>query len=77
MSEADDSLDMAKDAVDGALSLAREFYKMMGYEVPKGYRFDTARHPQERLCWRMACHAYDQIDGTEIDECLAEISESQ
>jgi hypothetical protein len=38
----------------------------MGYAVPKGYRFDRAMHPQERLCWQMAAVAFEQLRQTDI-----------
>lgn len=50
--------------------LAREFYAMQGYRVKSGYRFDKARHPQEKLCWDLACKAYDFIEGTDVLEAL-------
>ena len=34
--------------------LARLFYGAQGYHVPQGYRFDRARHPQERMAWNQA-----------------------
>lgn len=39
-------------------SLARVFYMLNGYKVEGGYRFQDARHPQEKLMWRMAALAY-------------------
>lgn len=39
-------------------ALARHFYEMHGYEVPKGYDFSTAKHPQERLMWVMAFNSF-------------------
>jgi len=38
----------------------------MGYAVPKGYRFDRATHPQERLCWQMAAVAFERPRQTDI-----------
>jgi hypothetical protein len=46
--------------------LARLFYQHMGYEVPKGYRFDLAHHPQEIAMWNMAVMAYEHINGTDL-----------
>jgi hypothetical protein len=60
--------------VQVANSLARDFYAFMGYEVPEGYRFDQAKHPQERLCWRLAVRAFDVIEYTDVEEALAGIS---
>ena len=47
--------------------LARLFYRAMGCEVPRGYRFDRACHPQERSCWNLAVIAYEHIDGTDLE----------
>lgn len=60
-----------------ANSLAREFYGLMGCEVPEGYRFDRATHPQERMCWEMACRAFDVIDHTEVSEALAAVEDDE
>jgi hypothetical protein len=54
-----------------ANSLARDFYGLMGYEVPRSYRFDRARHPQEQLCWRMAVHAFEVLQATDVQDALA------
>ena len=35
-------------------TLARLFYKMMGYEVPQGYDFSKAHHPSEKMVWEQA-----------------------
>ncbi len=59
--------------VRGARSLARVYYEMMGCAVPAGYKFETATHPQERLCWQMACYAYERLTDTEVEGCLMEI----
>ena len=66
---------MAVAIVSQANELARSFYLLMGYVVADGYRFDEARHPQERLCWNMACEAYEFIDGTSPNDALAEIED--
>jgi len=34
--------------------------------VLKGYRFDRATHPQERLCWQMAAVAFERLRQTDI-----------
>jgi hypothetical protein len=56
-------------------ALARAFYSAHGYEVPEDYRFDQALHPQERSMWDLAVIAYDHIEGTDIEEILAEMEE--
>jgi len=50
-----------------ANSLARDFYGLMGYGVPKGYRFHRATHPKEHLCWQMAVVAFKRLRQTSID----------
>ena len=55
--------------------LARRFYAEMGCVVREGHRFDTARHPQERLCWRLAVIACEEYDGTDIQELADQIDE--
>ncbi|MGE0698277.1 MAG: hypothetical protein AB7O57_04205 [Hyphomicrobiaceae bacterium] len=70
--ETDDDA-MARRIVESANELARSFYRMAGYVVAEEYRFDKATHPQERLCWQMACKAYEFIDGTSPEDALSEI----
>lgn len=61
--------------VAGARSLARVYYEMMGCRVPEGYKFEDAKHPQERLCWSMACYAYEALSDTCVQDCLSEIED--
>lgn len=61
--------------VADANELARLFYSSMGYEVPSGYRFDLAGHPQEQACWTMAAVAYDFIQGTDINDAAYQVNE--
>lgn len=67
----------AQQVVDDCNVLARLFYSMNGYQVPEGYRFDKARHPQERGMWNLAAAAYEHIEGTDCDECLKEVEEDE
>lgn len=55
--------------------LARLLYASMGCEVPAGYRFDKAHHPQEVGCWNAACIAYDFIEGTDLQSAADEEEE--
>ena len=71
--EADDA--MARQIVDRANELAHGFYRLMGYVAADDYRFDRAPHPQERLCWLLACEAYEFIDGTSPADALSEIDD--
>lgn len=63
--------------IEDANSLARLFYRSMGYQVPKGYRFDQASHPQEIGCWNQAVMAYDFIEGTDVENALSELDDEQ
>lgn len=59
--------------VDQTNELARTFYTLMECQVPEGYRFDRAHHPQERLCWRMACEAQLLFTETDPEDALSDI----
>lgn len=59
-----------KEILAAANELARKFYRLMGYEVRKGYAFHKATHPHEVTCWRMSVVAFEQIQGTDIDDVL-------
>lgn len=66
----------AQEIIDQTNELARKFYAAMSYAVPEGYRFDVERintHPQERLCWRMACEAQLLLTETDVEDALGEI----
>ena len=62
---------------DLANELARELYVIRGYEVPKGYRFDRANHPHEIEAWRGARAAFEILQGTDLDDVLAELEEGE
>jgi hypothetical protein len=64
-----------KQIVEDANALAAEFYASAGYVAKKGFRFDLSCHPQELLMWRMACLAYERIQGTEVEQALAELED--
>lgn len=61
--------------VADANRLAKIFYGLLGYTVKDGYRFDQARHPQEQAMWKMAVIAYENIEGTDVEDALAQIEE--
>ena len=58
-----------------ANDLARLFYRMSGCEVPDGFKFYEAHHPAEEGCWNMAVAAYEHIEGTEVEDCLAQLED--
>jgi hypothetical protein len=62
-----------QEIVDKCNALARDFYRMGGYQVPDGYRFDEATHPQEQAMWVMACHAFRELLFTDPDDALTNI----
>jgi len=62
--------------VRDANELARKFYSMNGCKVKKGFNFESSCHPQERLMWDMAVKAYEVIDGTDVDDALADIEDA-
>lgn len=65
----------AAEVVGNANDLARRFYRRMGCERPKGFRFDKATHPQEQMCWEMACDAADHFFGTDIESALDDLDD--
>lgn len=75
MAESEDEFN-AKQIIENANALARRFYGRMGYVVPKGYRFDRATHPQERMCWHMVCDAAEEYFDTDLEEVLSEFEDA-
>ncbi len=65
----------AQEIVNDANDLAREFYSLLGYSAQEGFRFDLSHHPQEQAMWRMACLAIDRLQGTEVEEAVAELED--
>lgn len=64
-----------KDIVADANALARVFYGILGYQVQPGYRFDEATHPQEQAMWKMAVIAYENIEGTDVEDALNQLED--
>ncbi len=62
--------------VDDCNALARQFYKMQGCEVPDDFKFYEAHHPMEVGCWNMAVLAYDHIEGTDVEDALAQVDDA-
>lgn len=58
-----------------ANELARSFYKLYGYDSPKGKRFDQATHPQEQAMWNLVVLAYEFIEGTDLNDALASLED--
>jgi hypothetical protein len=77
--ETHDPFDWSKksdeEIVAAGLELARRFYKAYGYEVPVGYKFYNAEHPQEIGMWNLAVMAFEELTGTDLDDALANVGE--
>jgi len=58
-------------------ALARSFYAAMGKVVADDYKFYEATHPEEYGCWIQAVIAYDHIEGTDLEDCLAEFLDDE
>lgn len=61
--------------VEQANRLAREFYRLSGYVVRDGYRFNKATHPQEQAMWCMARAAFIELADTDPEDALIELDE--
>lgn len=65
-----------EEIIEQTNDLARQFYALMGYVVGGDHRFDGERintHPQERMCWAMACAAQLALTDTDIGDVQSEI----
>lgn len=59
--------------MDECNELARHFFALHGYQVPDGFEFWKAQHPVALRCWDMAAAAYEHIEGTDLQNCLANL----
>ncbi len=64
-----------EELLESANDLARLLYRLRGYDVPRNYRFDRATHPQEVAVWSIVVIAYEHIEGTDLEEVIAELEE--
>jgi hypothetical protein len=55
--------------------LARELYRLRGYVVPEGYRFDQSHHPRAREAWEGARAAQLMLTDTDPNDALGEDEE--
>jgi hypothetical protein len=62
-----------EEIVAAAIELAGEFYAMQGYSHRPGFKYWESPHPQEQLMWRMACHAFETLRGTDPEDALSNI----
>jgi len=67
--------------VENANKLAMKFYNHFGYELADKsetlYRFDMSENLKKRGMWELAKIAYDFIEGTDIENAVANITEIQ
>lgn len=68
------------DVVAQTNALARTFYALaFGHSVPEGHgfhEFDRSNyHPQERMCWEMACAAQTELTSTDPADALANLED--
>lgn len=61
--------------IDDCNVLAREFYKVHGYDVPEGFKFHESSHPQEQSMWNLAVMAYEHVQGTDVLDALSQVEE--
>jgi len=68
-----------REIVNQTNALARVFYKMLGHEVTADHLFyETSRqnyHPQEAMCWSMACAAQRELTATDPDDAIANLDD--
>lgn len=65
----------SKQIVDQTNEMARQFYKCLGYEGAKGFRFDQSEHPTEYAIWEMACIAQEMLTDTEPKNALSDLED--
>lgn len=63
--------------VDAAIELAGVFYSMQGYSHRPGFKYWQSPHPQERLCFAMACRAFELIRGSDVMDAISEIEDEE
>jgi hypothetical protein len=55
---------LVKDKIN---EITRLLYARMGYQRKQGFDFETSQHPQEQMCFDMACLAWEEITGDSPD----------
>jgi hypothetical protein len=66
-----------REIVNQTNALARELYRLRGYVVPEGYRFDQSTHPHMLEAWAGACAAQIMLTETDPDDALGEEDEDE
>ena len=59
--------------IDQTNELARQLYRLAGYDVKKGYDFSNATHPQVKLAWAGACVAQLMLTDTDPEDAVANL----
>lgn len=59
-----------REIVEQTNVLARQLYRLRGYVVPEGYRFDQSTHPHAQEAWAGACAAQLLLTATDPDDAL-------
>lgn len=60
-----------------AIELAGEFYAMQGYSHRPGFKYWESPHPHERLCFEMACVAFETIRGSDVMDAVYELEDEE
>ncbi|RAU43943.1 hypothetical protein DBY68_019265 [Pseudocitrobacter sp. RIT415] len=66
-----------RELVDAAIELAGQFYAMQGYSHRPGFKYWQSPHPQERLVFEMACHAFEVIRGSDVMDAIADLEDEE
>lgn len=66
-----------RELVDAAIELAGEFYAMQGYSHRPGFKYWQSPHPQERLVFKMACHAFEIIRGSDVMDAISDLEDEE
>lgn len=73
----DDQHQSEEQIIKNALELCRRIYAQMGYVASEGFKFYDSKHPTEIMVWSIVETAYMELQGTELDDVLAEYLEEQ
>jgi len=60
-----------EEILDQTNELANKIYMRLGYQARNGYQFHNATHPQELMCWDMACEAQLLLTDTDLENVLS------
>lgn len=64
-----------QELVGAAIELAGEFYAMQGYTHLPGFKYWQSPHPHERLCFTMACRAFEVIRGSDVMSAVDDLED--